>query len=236
MSEQEFDRFASEYETVLGRHTRIGGEETGYFAWYKVQAVRDVVAPRGDAGKIRILDFGCGVGQSTPFFSQQFPQAELLGADVSSDSIAVAQRRNGTLARYTVFGEDEPLPYDDNSIDIAFAACVFHHIPHANHPRVLQDIRRVLKPGGFFFVFEHNPLNPLTVKIVNECPFDENAVLIRAGLMKQRIVAADFGAVRVRYCLFIPGWLSWLRPIESALTWCPAGAQYYALGRKGRAS
>jgi ubiquinone/menaquinone biosynthesis C-methylase UbiE len=232
MSKQEFDRFASEYETLLERHTRIGGEETGYFASYKVQTVRDVVARRGETGKIRILDFGCGVGQSTPFFRQLFPQAELLGADVSSDSITIAQKRNGAMARYRVFGEDEPLPYEDNSIDIAFTACVLHHIPHADHPRVLQELRRVLKPGGLLFVFEHNPLNPLTVKIVKECPFDENAVLIRAGLMKERMVAAGFETVRLRYCLFIPGWLHWLRPIESALTWCPAGAQYYAMGRK----
>jgi SAM-dependent methyltransferase len=236
MAQQEFDRFATEYETTLERHTRIGGEETSYFASYKVQAVRDAVALRGETGKIRILDFGCGVGQATPFFKQYFPQAELLGADVSSDSIVVAQQRNGSLAHYTLFGEDDPLPYEDGSVDIAITACVLHHIPHAHHPRVLRDIWRVLRPGGFFFVFEHNPLNPTTVKIVNQCPFDKNAVLIRAGVMKRRMTAAGFEKVRVRYCLFIPGWLRWLRPIESALTWCPAGAQYFVVGCKELAS
>ncbi len=229
--EPEFDRFAGSYEEVLGRHTRIGGEETGYFASYKVAAVRKRVATDGEG--LRILDFGCGVGQSIPYFHTYFPRAEILGTDVSPDSIALAEARHGGLARFSRCAEGEPLPYPDRSVDVVFTACVLHHIPHADHPAMMREMHRVLKPGGVLFVFEHNPLNPLTVKIVNECPFDDNAVLIRAGSLSGRLREAGFVDVRASYCLFVPGWLRWLRPLEAVLTWCPLGAQYYAEGRRG---
>lgn len=234
MPEQEFDRFASNYEATLRGHTRFGGEDPSYFASYKVKAVRDSVGPIDSSA--RILDFGCGVGQSTCFFSEMFPRAELLGADVSRNSIEIARQTHGTRANYACFQAGEPLPYDNDSIDVAFTSCVLHHIPDADHERVLFDIRRILKPGGFFFVFEHNPLNPLTVRIVNNCPFDTNAVLITSTVMRDKMAAAGYADIKIRYCLFVPGWLRWLRAVESLLTWCPLGAQYYAVGRKGQKS
>jgi ubiquinone/menaquinone biosynthesis C-methylase UbiE len=233
-AEPEFDQFAKDYEDVLDRATQIGGEETGHFASYKIDIVHDRVG--GDGEGLTILDFGCGVGQSTPYFAERFPKARLLGTDVSSQSIAVAESRHGPLATYTHYDAGDPLPYADASVDVAFTSCVFHHIPHDAHPAVLAEVRRVLKPGGRFFVFEHNPLNPLTMKVVNDCPFDENAVLIRAPELRRRLEQAGFEEVRARFCLFVPGQLRWLRPLESALTWCPAGAQYYVEGRRGTSS
>ena len=233
-TEPEFDQFAKDYEDVLDRATQIGGEESGYFASYKVDIVHDRIG--GDGQDLRILDFGCGVGQSIPYLAGRFPKAEILGTDVSSQSIAVAEARHGPLAHFTPYEDGDPLPYADASVDVAFTACVFHHIPQAEHAAVLAEVRRVLKPGGTVFVFEHNPLNPLTMKAVNDCPFDENAVLIRAPELRRRLEHAGFEEVRARFCLFVPGQLRWLRPLESVLTWCPAGAQYYVQGRRGASS
>ena len=48
---------------------------------------------------------------------------------------------------------------------------------------------RVLRPGGIAAIFEHNPLNPLTRRVVSNCVFDEDAVLLRRrrarGLLRQ---------------------------------------------------
>jgi len=81
-------------------------------------------------------------------------------------------------------------------------------------------------------VFEHNPYNPLTVRIVNRCPFDEHARLVRGGVMKQRVMAAGFSAATIRYRVFFPHALRVLRPLERALAWLPLGGQYYVLARK----
>ena len=75
-------------------------------------------------------------------------------------------------------------------------------------------------------MFEHNPLNPLTVRAVNTCPFDENARLIRARVFAARCREAGWGEPRVRYHIFFPRALARLRGLEPRLGRVPLGAQY----------
>ena len=77
-------------------------------------------------------------------------------------------------------------------------------------------------------IFERNPLDPRTVRAVNSCPFDENAILIPAKIMRDRMIAAGHAAGRIRYRIFFPRALGVLRPLELLMTWLPLGAQYYA--------
>src|SRR4029079_11684556 len=89
------------------------------------------------------------------------------------------------------------LPFDDGSFDIIFTACVFHHIDHAEHPIVLSELKRVLKRQGWVFLFEHNPLTPLTVRAVRTCPYDENARLISGWKMRRLFREVGFATPRV---------------------------------------
>jgi SAM-dependent methyltransferase len=114
---------------------------------------------------------------------------------------------------------------------VAFSACVFHHISAAEHVPLLSEIRRTLREHGTIAIFEHNPINPLTVHAVKTCPFDENARLISAGTMLGRLAAAGFSALERRYCFFFPAFLRRRGRFEPQLSWCPAGAQYHVLGR-----
>jgi hypothetical protein len=65
------------------------------------------------------------------------------------------------------------------------------------------------------------------VRVVRDCPFDENAVLIAAGALRERVREAGFSQARVRYRVFFPHALRRLRAFEPALTWLPLGAQYF---------
>ena len=90
----------------------------------------------------------------------------------------------------------------------------------------MAEIRRVLKSGGQAFIFEHNVLNPLTLKAVRECPFDEDAILLPRAELLGLARREKFEAVRSRYIVFFPHMLSLFRPMESAMGWIPFGAQY----------
>lgn len=63
---------------------------------------------------------------------------------------------------------------------MVYASCVFHHIPENEQESKVKEIFRVLIKDGIFIVFEHNPFNPLTLKAVKDCIFDENASFNKA--------------------------------------------------------
>jgi hypothetical protein len=90
----------------------------------------------------------------------------------------------------------------------------------------MQEIRRVLKPGGNVFVFEHNVLNPLTLKAVRDCPFDEDAILLPRRELLGLARNAGFASFKARYIVFFPAPLAFLRPLEPTLGFIPFGAQY----------
>jgi SAM-dependent methyltransferase len=233
MKEAEFDKFADEYHALLSQSIRASGEDPAFFAEYKVRDVAGILkaAPGASAGGLRILDFGSGSGNSTGFFRTYFPSADIVCLDVSRKSLGLAQRRLGAAARFVCF-DGGTIPFAEGSFDVVFTACVFHHIPADSHVPLLSEIRRVLRPGGSLFLFEHNPLNPLTRQAVDACAFDEDAVLIRAPEMRRRVRAGGFAAVRIAYRIFFPRALAALRPLERFLASVPIGAQYYLHGTK----
>lgn len=224
MAEAEFDEVAAEYATQHARSIRISGEDTAYFAQYKIADLRSIADERGVDVR-RILDFGSGVGNSLQPMRTQFPDAHISCLDVSEKSLA--------LCRQIASGKTDFHCYDGNYVpaeigrfDIIFTACVFHHIPQDVHVSLLSQIYERLTPGGVFVLFEHNPWNPLTRHAVNTCPFDRNAVLISAPEMRRRMQKAGFTEIETRYRIFFPGSLSFMRRLEAMLTGLPLGAQY----------
>ena len=178
----------------------------------------------------RYLDFGSGVGASVAPFRSHLPAARLVCADVSADSLALSKTNHGDAADY-VWSPDGALPFRDAEFDGAFACCVFHHIPHSQHAEVLENLRRVVRPGGLIMIYEHNPFNPLTVRAVRTCPFDANAVLLSARQLARAGIEAGWRAQRCDYRVFFPAALSRLRPLENRLRWLPLGAQYFVAMR-----
>jgi SAM-dependent methyltransferase len=228
MDVAEFDRFADEYLATHAKNLAVSGESPEYFARYKIDEIKRVWQARGRPPPQTILDFGSGIGASVPHFRRNFPAAEIIATDVSPRSLEIAQHRHPGQARFALYGGSGP-PAPPASIDLAFSACVFHHIQASEHVDLFNALRETLRPGGALVIFEHNPVNPVTQHIVATCPFDENAVLIPAGVLKQRLTAAGFGKVEIAYTGFFPAALKALRPLEPAMKALPVGAQYYAL-------
>ncbi|MGQ0384618.1 MAG: class I SAM-dependent methyltransferase [Gammaproteobacteria bacterium] len=228
MAEPEFDRYASSYRELHAANIRITGESPDYFAEYKVRHAARLAGARLPSA--RILDFGCGIGNSTVFLARHFPVCEIAGTDVSGASLEVARSRapGATFAPM----RDDTIPFPDAHFGLAFVSCVLHHVPPESHPVALAELRRVLAPGGWLAVYEHNPTNPLTVRAVESCEFDRNAVLIPAQRMRRTVAEAGFGAATIRFVVFFPRLLALLRFAEPALAWLPLGAQYCVMARR----
>ena len=230
MQRAEFDKFAAQYRQVHADNTKASGEEPEYFSAYKARDLARNLARRRML-RPRILDFGSGIGSLVPFLRQHVPDASLVCVDISQQSLAYGAAAHGPAATFVGY-DGRTLPFTDRSFDAVIAACVFHHIDPSRHFAHLQDLLRILRPGGLAMVYEHNPWNPLTRRAVDTCPLDENAVLINGPEMRGRLIAAGFRDCRLAYRVFFPSVLRAIRPLEDFMHWLAIGAQYYVTGIK----
>ena len=168
--QNEFDRFADDYDRTLRAALPAGMEENAYFARYKIDYV--AAAMRGNRLE-RLLDFGCGPGRSLEYLADVFPATEIHGYDPSGESLRIAAAR---APRAKLSSEWQQL--SGGGFDVVFAANVFHHIPRTELGQWLRQCGDVLAPGGRLFVFEHNPSNPVTRWVFERCPFDAGAQMI----------------------------------------------------------
>lgn len=214
-----FDRYAAHYDAVLAASLLPTGADIDSFAAYKVEEVAHVLRERSVR---RILDFGCGPGRSLHHFQYLFPAAALYGYDPSSECAAAAKAR---FPNAVVSSNWDALPTD--GFDCIIAANVFHHVPRDERPAMMARCALALGPQGSLFVFEHNPLNPLTRWVFKRCPFDCDAEMLGRSETSRLGRGAGLEVVAARYTLFVPWTGKAWTALQRSLGWCPAGAQYY---------
>jgi SAM-dependent methyltransferase len=223
----EFDAYTANYNDEINKALNFSGLDIDFFARVKNDYLVDILDARlGGAAKAELLDVGCGVANAHKQLIGRV--GKLSGIDVSSASIEVARQRNPGI-RYEVF-DGTHLPFADRSLDAAFAINVFHHVPVRQRPALVDDVRRVLRPGGLFAIFEHNPFNPVTRHIVNTCEFDKDAVLLKRGDSETLLRTSGFGDISTRYIFSVPPAGPLLRKVDRLFSLLPFGAQYYTLG------
>jgi ubiquinone/menaquinone biosynthesis C-methylase UbiE len=224
-----FDDAAASYNATVQQAIGASGETVLFFAELKVNLMTRVIGERSPG---RILDFGCGIGNATRALGRAFPTSYVVGFDISAESLAIAREatadHDGRI-EYVSSGT-ERLPFDDQSIDAAFTSCVFHHIDPAERLHWARELRRVLRRGSPLVLFEHNPNNPLTTRVVRRIPFDADAILLPASETRSLLQRAGFLTSRPWFYFFFPSFLSKLRALEPFLKWLPMGAQYFVVG------
>ena len=227
----EFDVFAKNYRELHQNAIRLSGEDIGYFSKYKVEDTIKCILKNGFPHDLSILDFGSGIGESVPYFLKNLPLCRLTCLDVSQGSLNVGIKKFARKAQFAHYNGRE-IPFDDDFFHVIFTACVYHHIPFDLHKKLIEESYRVLRPGGIFIAFEHNPYNFITVKTVAACPFDDNAVLIHGKAFQRLLERGQFNNSKLQYRIFFPSSLRLLRPLEKFLSWLPLGAQYYVTAQK----
>jgi SAM-dependent methyltransferase len=106
------------------------------------------------AGPVRMLDVGCGTGQSRQIY--RLAGLEYVGVDLSS--VALERARAKYPQDTWQCADASALPFDDASFDLVAFSSVLHHIPDFRRP--LEEACRVLRPGGHVFAFDPNLLHP----------------------------------------------------------------------------
>lgn len=225
----EFDQYKETYRDEVNRSIGFIGQEHEFFTLAKVRHLLDFSQRTfPDISQCKVLDVGCGVGNTDQFLVPHFGQ--VCGIDPSPGSIDVARQRIPQAA-YAV-GDGTAIPHDDNTFDLTFAICVMHHVPPPQWSQVVQEMKRVTKPRGLIAIFEHNPYNPLTRLAVNQCEFDKDAVLLSMRQSRNLLYNAGLSILATPYILFFPFRSAIFPWLEKGMTWLPLGAQYYVLAQK----
>jgi ubiquinone/menaquinone biosynthesis C-methylase UbiE len=109
----------------------------------------------------RILEVGCGQGDTTRLLLRRFPDAAVTAVDFDAEQIALARQRV-TDRRATFLQADAgSLPFTDGSCDAVFEFNSLHHIAHWQ--RALGELSRVLASRGIFAAMDETTafFNPL---------------------------------------------------------------------------
>jgi ubiquinone/menaquinone biosynthesis C-methylase UbiE len=158
--ESRFNDIASVYDAQIPQHVRLHllTRKTAFMtAWLKDLDRSTAVG----------LDLGCGTGWHVQRLQE-------LGYRVWGLDSSVAQLREATHRQTACFGscwclsDVQKLPYPDAGIDFAYAINVVHHLEtRAEQMAAIQEIGRVLKPGGLFFLHEVSTTNPVMAVYMN---------------------------------------------------------------------
>jgi SAM-dependent methyltransferase len=224
----QFDTYSESYNEVVNSALAFTGMKVDFFTTVKMNYLIDSIGRLlSNAHAANVLDVGCGVGNGHPLLAGRV--GRLTGIDVSQRCIDRAREKN-PLVEYATFGGIN-LPFDDRNFDVVFAASVFHHVSLADRPALTGEIRRVLRAAGLFVIFEHNPRNPLTRRVVNSCEFDRDAILLDSMACESLMVNSGFYDVETRFILTLPAGGRLLRALDRIFSALPIGAQYYTIGR-----
>ncbi|MDA7534194.1 methyltransferase domain-containing protein, partial [bacterium] len=111
--------------------------------------------------KGQFVDIACGTGYGCKIMDND--QREIIGVDVSEESVEFAKSHNAKHAKYLI-GDAENIPIDDSSTDCVVSIGTIEHVE--NDGKFVEEIFRILKPDGVAIIYtpqnrlDHKPIWP----------------------------------------------------------------------------
>jgi ubiquinone/menaquinone biosynthesis C-methylase UbiE len=149
-----------------------------------------------------VLDIGCGTGTLAIAAKRRVGESGMAcGVDASPQMLARAVKK----ARKAGLGVDfrnaaaEALPFRDSQFDVVLSTLMLHHLPGKVREQCVQEIRRVLKPGGRVLIIDFGPPEPRQKSIIDHFQHHGHASLPSMIELVQRVgmEVAESGAVSI---------------------------------------
>ena len=216
-----FDDYAKDYIKITQTNLNFFNKTRDYFDSYKVKITKNIFkSPE------KILDYGCGIGLCIPYLKNEYPTSKIYGTDLSIESLKIAKKNNPYLNTINLS------ELQNYKFDLIFVAGVFHHIDKSERNKIFSKIKKSLNLGGGIIIFEHNPRNFITKKLVSKCEYDQGVDLI---FFQELLYYFKYNNLKIfdsGYTLFFPSFLKFFRKYEFLLKKLFLGGQYYIAGKK----
>lgn len=223
----DFDPYAEGYTRAVDSAVAFSGQPQEFFLEIKARQLAEMVRARFGADFApRMLEMGCGPGLMQRLLGAR--PGRLWGLDLSLGCLARAARDGA----HVLAADGARAPFTDGGFDLVFAVCVLHHVPLARRDAFVAEMARLARRGGLVAIWEHNPWNPLTRRVVARCPFDRDAVLLALPETRRLLLGAGLERIGSRYGPFFPWRGRAWREAERWVARVPLGAQYAAFGTR----
>jgi SAM-dependent methyltransferase len=153
-------QYWSEFTVTQGRKFISREDSLQYLNWRNLLYFNYIhLMPLSGHDNKVVLDYGCGPGNDLTGFVEYSHPKKVFGADVSPKAIESAKQRlkfhNSNNVEFKLLpNEENPLPFESNSIDYIHSSGVLHHVSDINH--VLKEFYRILKPDGVIRIMIYN--------------------------------------------------------------------------------
>lgn len=102
-----------------------------------------------------ILDFGCGCGRTLIPLSQFVPTERVYGTDIDGEAIHWLKTHHASFRDLDVNGVKPPTKYANDIFDFIYVVSVFTHLPEDMQFAWLEELHRIMKPGGIGVLTTH---------------------------------------------------------------------------------
>ncbi len=195
------------------------------------QWVRQALIDRIRCQPRRILDLGCGTGSTTLLLKRQFPDAEVIGLDLSPYMLAIADDKARTASLPILFqqGNAEQTSFTSSSFDLVTASLLFHETPPYVARRILRESYRLLRSGGEVLILDGNQATLRHTEWLAEI-FEEPYIKdYAAGNTSDWMRAAGFGYVQTEAIWWVQQVTRGVKPLPDAVLPDPANYRSHNL-------
>lgn len=223
-----FDSIGAEYDSFHPEHV-----QQLYF-YSRLREVRKYLRK----GSL-ILDVGSGTSRQHPWYKEN--GFNVIGLDPSIELLKVAKRRNANITQ----ADGLHLPFKNSSFDCVLFVSVLHHIGSYNKiNKLFLESSRVVKPGGYICIIDHNIMCPYLPIILTTFPTDRNdpnVMAVSQFKLQYIIKSSNHDVKNLIYYGWVPNFIPKFsslifKSIESMLPKIPVlnylSAQYIIIAKK----
>jgi 2-polyprenyl-3-methyl-5-hydroxy-6-metoxy-1,4-benzoquinol methylase len=218
-----FDNYANNYENEISKNLVFFENDLNYYYIKKVEILKNEL--RHDPKNI--LDFGSGIGALSRHLINKFPKSNIFAHDESKKSLDLLKKnipKINCLYNLNI----------NQKFDLILLSNVIHHVKSSDRNKLFKKLFSLLETDGILFIFEHNPYNPITLRIVANCEFDADAELIKKKELIKILSNNNFIKLSSGYIHFFPSNIGFMFKFEKLLKWFFLGAQYFCMFKKNQ--